>query len=111
MEFGVSAESEVSLGLLINMSGSSCLTLKDLYLEEKIFEEYGVPSSVDQPETALNGQEQDILIRTDGSKLILTTRRNQRVVIADVSGAVLFNGSVCGTREFSLQRGFYIVNR
>lgn len=110
MEFGVSAESEVSLGLLINMSGSSCLTLKDLYLEEKIFEEYGVPSSVDQPETALNGQEQDILIRTDGSKLILTTRRNQRVVIADVSGAVLFNGSVCGTREFSLQRGFYIVN-
>ena len=59
---------------------------------------------------SVEGQEQDILIRTDGSKLILTTRRNQRVVIADVSGAVLFNGSVCGTREFSLQRGFYIVN-
>lgn len=110
MEFGVSAESEVSLGLLINMSGSSCLTLKNLYLEEKIFEEYGTPTTVEQPESSLSEQKQDILVQVNGNQLILTTRRNQHIVIADVSGAVIFNGKVCGTRQFVLERGFYLVN-
>lgn len=110
MQFGVPAESEVSLGLLINMSGSSCLTLKNLYLEEKIFEEYGTPSSAEQPETSLAGLNEDILVRVDGRQLTLTTRRNQQVVIADISGTVIFNGTVCGTRQFSLEKGFYLVN-
>lgn len=102
-------DQEVSLGILANMSGKSCLTLKRVYLEKKVFEEYGTPTTdIESSETATAEPRLQIVVH-NGS-LDITSDVMQRVRVVSVSGLTCFDRDVQGTVRLSLAKGIYIVN-
>ena len=91
------------------MSGKSCLTLKRVYLEKKVFEEYGTPTTnIESSETAMAEPRLQIVVH-NGS-LDITSDVMQRVRVVSVSGLTCFDRDVQGTVCLSLAKGIYIVN-
>lgn len=102
-------EQEVSLGILANMSGKSCLTLERIYLLQKLFEEYGVPATnVETVESSSAEPRLHILVHPD--HLEVTSDTEQRVRVVSVSGMTCFDRKVQGTVRIPLSKGIYIVN-
>ena len=100
---------DVSLGILANMSGMSCLTLKRFYLKKKMFEEYGTPTTaIEDTSIPADDPRLHILVR-DGS-LEITSDEQQRVRVVSVSGMTCFDRPIQGTVRLSLSKGIYIIN-
>lgn len=112
MEVGFAVEEdhpEVSVGILANMSGMSCLTLKRVYLEKKIFEEYGTPvTGVESVGTSTPSSRLQVTVRP--GSIELRSEELQRVRVVSVSGMTCFDRQVQGTVRIPLSKGVYIVN-
>lgn len=100
---------EVSLGILANMSGKSCLTLGRFYLHRKIFEEYGSPTTdMEKCESPVADHKLNFVVRN--GILEVTSDEPQRVRVVSVSGMTCFDRDIQGTVRIPLSKGIYIVN-
>lgn len=102
-------EQEVSLGILANMSGKSCLTLERVSLLKKLFEEYGSPAT-DVESAELPEAESRLHILVRNGSLDITSDELQRVRVVSVTGMTCYDRKVQGTVRLSLSKGIYIVN-
>lgn len=102
---------KVSLGLLANMSGKNCLTLKRIFLEKKIFEEYGTPVTGIAPDAELAEPLQHSLqLTVRNGVLEIRSENRQQVRVTSVSGMTCLDRPVQGTVRIPLAKGIYIVN-
>ena len=110
MYFVVDKDKEVSLGLLINMSGSSCLTIDHLRLERLNYRQVnaqGEPTGIGQAET---GGDESLRISVAGGKTVLTVDAPRRVSVYNVAGQLVFDSQVNGSVTLSLPAGVYVVD-
>ncbi len=108
--FVVDDEKEVSVGMLINMSGQSCLTIKNLRLEQLNYRQVdaaGQPTAIGQAPTT---GDEGLRIDVAGGKAVLTTDAPRRVRLYSVAGQLVFDREVTGSVTLSLPSGVYVTD-
>ena len=109
MEFVVPEDGEVSVGMVFNLSGQSCITFSSFTLEKMAFRQIGDPTitGIEGPVSA--EVDDNVQIDIDGTKVTLNTLRPERVRLFSIDGRCVFNEVVSGSRTLNLPAGIYII--
>ena len=110
MYFVVDKDKEVSLGLLINMSGLSCLTIDHLRLERLNYRQVNAQGETTGIGQAQTTPDEGLTISVAGGKTVLTVAAPRRVSVYNVAGQLVFDSQVSSSVTLSLPAGVYIVD-
>ncbi len=105
--FSLSAETEVSLGLLLNTRGESTQHIRRFYLEQKITNDDFVGTGIDAP---LAGNASGVKVVPGVGGISVSSATPATVSVYAVSGVNVVNAKVFGTSFITLPAGIYIVN-
>lgn len=106
--FSLKEESEVSLGMVINMSGANYLCVSELSLIQSgltALDANGITGIGD----VVAGQS-SLNIEVENGGLYLTAEKPVSVTICTVGGAVVYHAELTGSKRIDLQKGIYLVN-
>ena len=106
MEFVVPEDGEVSVGMVFNLSGQSCITFSSFTLEKMAFRQIGDPTitGIEGPVSA--EVDDNVQIDIDGTKVTLNTLRPERVRLFGIDGRCVFNQVISGTHTLNLPAAF-----
>lgn len=110
MTFVVDDEKEVSLGMLINMSGLSCLTIKELRLEQLNYRQVDANGEITAIGQLPVDETDGLRIDVQGGKAVLTVDSPRRVRVYTVAGQLAFDREVTGSVTLNLPAGVYVAD-
>ena len=108
LTFVLNKETTVSLGLLSNMAGKNCLTIKNLSLLSKPY----MHVSADGADAVENlpVQSKPYAVKSAKGALQITCSDLQAVRVHSTTGTLLFQKTFSGMRKVQLPKGIYLVN-
>jgi hypothetical protein len=110
LKFILPEEKQVSLGVIINMSGQNCCTFKQFNLLTKPFAvitadgHTGIESTQNSSAVTFHAYSRD-------GQLVMSTALPQRVTVYNLQGQRIYDKMVSGSISLSLPKGIYIVNQ
>ncbi|MEG2164139.1 MAG: LamG-like jellyroll fold domain-containing protein [Bacteroidales bacterium] len=109
VNFVLTKETSVSLGLISNMSGMNCLTIRSFSLISKPFQE-GVLNGIEEDSNVIMDNAKSYSAYSANGSIYISSAITQPIRIYTITGMMLFNETFSGTRSIQLPKGIYIVN-
>ena len=108
LEFTLTEETEVSLGMQFNTRGSLVMQIQRFFLEKKISNDDFSWTGIE--EAPYHDQGEEISIVSTHHGIDIKTGRPQRINIYSVAGALIHSEVINGNTHIALPAGVYIIN-
>lgn len=108
VEFAVTEESEVSLGLLMNTRGNINMRIKRFYLETKKSNDDFVWAGID--ETLSDGEKNKVQVDVEKGGVVLSVSAPRVIDVYNIYGVKVCSATVVGQAYVGLPAGIYIID-
>ena len=108
VEFTLAEETEVSLGMLYNLSGNACVAIESFYLKQRNIDIVEADGQTSVYDAIRQGEAQEAYGREGGIVIASQAKKNFRIYT--VGGQCVFNDDVQGIHFLPFEKGIYIVN-